>query len=205
MIIRRQINGFTLLEILVSISIFAIISVIALTGLKTIIDAQQITNKVADQIKELQSTMFYLEQDVRYTVDRDIRDEFGDTQPAVHAGNTGITGMSLTRAGLRNPQGLSRSNMIRVHYRLSDNSLIRSQYKSLDRISESDKFDRQLMSNVDDLEFRFLDSKYQWVNFWPPVTVNTQGSQVNLPKAIEITISHQYLGKITRLISLPGS
>lgn len=203
MIIRRQINGFTLLEILVSISIFAIISVIALTGLKTIIDAQEITNKVADQMKELQSTMFYLEQDIRFAINREIRDEFGDTRPAVLAGNTGITGLSLTRAGLRNPLGLSRSNMIRVHYRLRDNALMRSQYRNLDRRSETDKFERQLMSNVDDLEFRFLDSNHQWVNFWPPV--KTQGSQTNLPKAIEITISQQYLGKITRLISLPGS
>jgi len=195
-------KGFTLLEVLVAVSIFSIMSITALTGIKSIMDSQELTNKVAAQVKSLQSTFFYLERDFRFAIDRSIRDEFGDPEPALKADNTGSLGLTLTRMGASNPQGLKRSSLIRVRYRLKDETLIRSRYKNLDRAGEGEALERSLLDNVEELEFRFLAQNNQWNDFWPPI--DPASSERPLPKAIEITLNHKELGKLTRLFPLPG-
>lgn len=198
----KSIRGFTLLEILVAISIFSIMSITALTGIKAIMDSQELTNRVAAQVKSLQSTFFYLDRDLRYAIERGIRDEFGDPQAALKADNTGAQGLALTRIGVSNPQGLKRSSLVRVRYWLKDNTLIRSRYKSLDRAGEGESLDRNLIDQVEELEFRFLKQNNEWINFWPPI--NPASDQRVLPKAIEITLTHEKMGKIMRLFPLPG-
>ncbi len=195
-------HGFTLLEILVAVSIFSIMSITALTGIKAIMDSQEITNKVSAQVKSLQSTLFYLDRDLRYAIERNIRDEFGDSQPALKADNTGAQGLALTRIGASKPQGLKRSSLVRVRYWLKDDTLIRSQYKSLDRAGEGESLDRNLVNQIEELEFRFLGQKNEWSTFWPPI--DPVSNQRALPKAIEITLTHEKMGKIMRLFPLPG-
>ncbi|NOY67771.1 MAG: type II secretion system minor pseudopilin GspJ [Gammaproteobacteria bacterium] len=196
-------NGFTLLEILVAASIFSIMSIVAITGIKSVLDSQKQTDRVANLIKSLQNTLFYLEQDIQYISNRSIRDEYGDVQTAVKAGNDGLQGLSLTRGGLRNPQGLKRSSLVRVHYWLDDNILMRSQFKSLDRGPDREVINRQLIDQVDDIEFRFLNNKNEWVNFWPQPGSQTT-SPAALPIAMEITLTHNKLGKIKRLFAIPN-
>lgn len=197
-----RIQGFTLLEILVAITIFSIMSIVALTGIKAIIDSQEITNKVVNRVKLLQKTFFYLEQDLRFTLERNIRDEFGDSQPAIVANNTGSQGLALTRKGVSNTQGLKRSSLVRVRYWLKENTLIRSRYLMLDRAGEGSRNDRNLISQLEELEFRFLQQNNQWTNIWPPI--NPVANQKVLPRAVEILLTHETMGKISRIVALPG-
>ena len=194
--------GFTLLEILVAASIFAIMSVIAITGIKSILDAQEQTNKMAGQVRALQNTFYYIEQDFRHAIDRDIRDEFGDSQAALLSGNTGLPGLSLTRAGRRNPQGLLRSSLMRVNYRLDEGTVIRSRFANVDRGAEAKTFDRELIGDIEELEFRFLAEDNKWVGFWPQVA-NPLGGAKGLPRAIEVTLRHETMGKIVKVVALP--
>jgi len=144
-----------------------------------------------------------MEQDLQFVSNRSIRDEYGDTQAAIKAGNSGIQGLAITRSGIRNPQGLKRSNLIRVQYWLDDGTLMRSRFKSLDRGQDKEATERKLIDKIDELEFRFLNSKKEWTGFWPPI--NQQSiAPAGLPKAIEITLIHNSLGKIKRLIALPN-
>jgi general secretion pathway protein J len=200
--INRHHTGFTLLEILVAVSIFSIMSVVALTGIKAILDSQEATDRVAVQIKSMQNTFFYFDQDLRYAIARDIRDEFGDTQAAMLADNAGPQGLALTRIGIGNLQGAKRSSMVRVRYWLKENTLIRSRYKTLDRSGEPESLDRALMENVEELEFRFLGDSKEWLPSWPPLDP-TAGRKA-LPRAIEINLTHEQMGKLTRIIPLHG-
>jgi len=195
-------NGFTLLEILVAASIFSIMSVLALTGIKSVIDSQEQINQVASEIQLLQSTLHYLEQDLQFASNRAVRDEYGDEQAAIKAGNTGLQGLSLTRGGIRNPQGLKRSNLVRVRYWLNENTLMRSRYKSLDRGPENGVIERRLLDQLDEFELRFLNKKNQWLTFWPPV--EQADNEPVFPRAIEVTLTHNKMGKIKRLIALPN-
>jgi len=198
----RQQSGFTLLEILVAASIFSIMSVIAITGIKTVLDSQEQTDKVTAQMKSLQTTLFHIEQDLQFVSNRSIRDEYGDTQAALKAGNSGIQGLAITRSGIRNPQGLKRSNLIRVQYWLDDGTLMRGRFKSLDRGQDKEAIERKLIDKIDEFEFRFLNSKNEWSGFWPPISTGSL-APAGLPKAIEISLTHNSLGNIKRLIALP--
>jgi len=198
-------SGFTLIEILVAVLIFAIMSVIALTGIKSVSDAQQMSQKVTADLQQLQNTLFYLEQDLHYALDRPVRDELGDELPAIIAGNTVGQGIQLTRIGQRNPQGLNRSSLMRIGYRLRENELLRERYARLDRTAEQPSQTRVLMQNIEEFEYRFLhtkDGRPDWSSFWPPI--RSEPGPIALPRAVEIRIKHTSLGDITRLIDLPG-
>jgi len=199
---RLSIRGFTLLEILVAITIFSIMSIVALTGIKAIIDSQEAADNVVNRIKLLQKTFFYLEQDLRFALERGVRDEFGSPQPAIVAGNTGSQGLTLTRTGVNNPQGLQRSSLIRVRYWLKEDTLMRSRYRMLDRAGEANSNDRSLISQLEELEFRFLQQNNEWTDNWPPI--NPVANQKVLPKAVEISLIHETMGKISRIVALPG-
>jgi len=200
---NKKQTGFTLIEILVAVAIFAFMSVIALTGIKSIMDAQEVTNKVSAQMKAIQSSFFYLERDIRYIVNRGVRDELGGTEAALQSGTSGFALLSLTRDGRRNPQQLNRSSLIRVAYRLREKTLLRTQFASLDRGSEAIAMNRDLLGNVEELNLRFLDANNRWVDFWPPVNPGAISS--DLPRAIEVVIQHETLGKIRRLIPVTGT
>lgn len=199
---RSVVRGFTLLEVLVAITIFSIMSIVALTGIKSIMDSQALTDEVVNRIKLLQKTFFYLEQDIRFTVERNIRNEFGDPVPALVASNTGTQGLAMTRMGVSNPQGLQRSSLIRVRYLIKDNTLVRSRYRVLDGASDTDILNRKLINQLEELEFRFLQANNEWTDNWPPI--NPIANQTVLPRAIEIVISHETMGKITRIVDLTG-
>ena len=200
--IKSSQRGFTLLEILVAASIFAIMSILALTGIKSILDTQELTDKTSKLVRSLQNTFHYIEQDFRHAINREIRDEFGDVQAAVLSGNTGLPGLSLTRAGRKNPQGLLRSSLMRVRYQLDDGVVIRSRYASLDRGGDAQSFDRHLIDHVEELEFRFLNKDNKWVGFWPQ-DAGAGGVTTALPRAIEVTLRHQSMGKIVKVVALP--
>jgi len=200
--IQSSQRGFTLLEILVAASIFAIMSILALTGIKSILDTQELTDKTSELVRSLQNTFYYIDQDFRHAINRDVRDEFGDVQAAMLSGNTGLPGLSLTRTGRKNPQGLLRSSLMRVRYRLDDGVLIRSRYANLDRGAYAQRFDRHLIGHVEELEFRFLNKDDKWIGFWPQAA-GAGGVTTALPRAIEVTLRHESIGKIVKVMALP--
>lgn len=201
----RTSPGFTLLEVLVAITIFSIMSIVALTGIKSIMDSQALTDKVVERITQLQKTFFYLEQDLRYTLERNVRNEFGDNMPALVASNTGTQGLALTRMGISNPQGLLRSSLVRVRYLLKENTLVRTRYTILDGAGDTNNthVDRNLISQLEELEFRFLQQNNEWTDNWPPI--NPLANQKVLPRAVEIKLTHETLGQISRIVVLAGS
>ena len=76
-------QGFTLLELLVALSIFSVLSVMAYGGLQTVISTKQATDKSAERISEIQLVMMRISNDLRQAVTRKMRDEYGDFLPAM--------------------------------------------------------------------------------------------------------------------------
>ena len=74
--------GFTLLELLVALSIFAIVAVLAYGGLGTVLDQRILTEESAERLADLQKTYLIVQRDIEQLVPRAIRDEFGDEQAA---------------------------------------------------------------------------------------------------------------------------
>lgn len=193
-------RGFTLLELLVALSIFSILSVMAYGGLQSVITAKQSTEKAADRVSEIQLVMMRISNDLRQAVTRKIRDEYGDFLPAMQSSQNGDETIAWTRAGYRNPAQLIRSNVQRISYKLDKQKLIRITWPVLDRAQDTEAVETEVLANIESIEWRFLNNKSEWVSDWPEA--GTKPGLQPLPKAVEFTFELQDWGKIRRLILL---
>jgi len=196
--IRQRNAGFTLLELLVALLIFAVLAVMAYGGLQVVLDAQKRTAVQAMRLGELQVFFAILGRDVEQMIDRPIRNSYGDEEAAL-IGASGT--LEFTRTGWRNPAGFARSNMQRVAYVLDDDRIIRYGWQVLDRSPESTAIEKVLLEKVNEIDVRYLDQQLQWQTQWPAVSVNS-AVVPGLPRAVEITVDVEGWGRITRLFSL---
>ena len=191
-------RGFTLLELLVALSIFSLVSVMAYGGLQTVISTKNASQKNAERVAEIQLLMMRLSNDLRQAVPRKIRDGYGDFLPAMRSGQNSDDTTEWTRAGYRNPARLTRSNLQRVAYKLEQQKLIRITWRVLDRAQDTEAIESEVLSNVESVEWRFLNSSGEWLSSWPETGQNAGGHP--LPKAVEFTLELRDWGKIKRLI-----
>lgn len=205
---RRKHRGFTLLELLIALSIFAVIAAIAYNGLNQVLATRNRADVQANNLADLQRAFTYLERDIEQTVPREIRDGYGDLQPALVGNITGDYLLEITHTGWRNPANNPRSNLQRVAYTVRDEKLIRAIWYMLDRSQDSKPYESELMSGVKDFEMRYMNKSHEWVSGWPDdLSGSGPGNKPDLspPLAVEVTIESKVFGKITRVFSLPGA
>ena len=199
--------GFTLLELLVAMAIFALLSVMAYAGLSTVLNANQILDTNMERLTEVQRSVTLLSRDIRQTINRAIRDTYGDTkQPLI--GSTafdtlGTPMVELTRTGYSNPLGTKRSFLQRVAYHVEEETLYRHSWRVLDQAQDSEADVLAICHDVESLVLRYLDQDNTWHEQWPPSDPEYQG--VALPKAVEVSIELTDWGKVVRLLPLAGT
>ena len=193
-------RGFTLLEMLVAVAIFAILAVVAHSGLNSVLLTQARVEESARALTELQQAYRWLQRDLEQVVARPVRDELGGEQLALQAGSRYGVMLALTRGGWRNPAGQDRSTLMRVAYRLDDETLVRHQWLVLDRAQDSEPLDRELLEGVESLELRWLDSDGDWQPQWPPPNVP---EDAGLPRAAEVILRLADRGELRWLFRLP--
>lgn len=193
-------SGFTLIEVIIAMSIFAIVSLLAYTGLHSVITSKSHTEGSLERLRELQMTMLTLSGDMQQLIDRKGQDALGGTLLNVSTQDSDYI-LAFTRSGWRNPANLPRSTLQRVAYKLDEDKLIRLYWTHVDRADDEQFVERTLISNIESLELRFLDDKNQWQTNWP--TANNLASATptsTLPIAVEVTLKMHDWGEIRRLI-----
>ncbi|MCF6298982.1 MAG: type II secretion system minor pseudopilin GspJ [Thiomicrorhabdus sp.] len=202
----KKTKGFTLLELLIAMMVFSILSIMAYAGLRSIIDAKMHTEKVAQQMVELQTAFMFIGRDIEQAIGRSVRDGFGDVQPAMQGGGFGRDLIHLTRAGYTNFLKTSRSNLQRVAYRLADEELTRVSWPMLDQDFNDDVYARVLLDNVKKVEIFYVDRAGEKQDQWPPAFGGEEDDkQTQLPNAVIITIEIGNTGEIRRVFRvLPG-
>ena len=199
-------RGFTLLELLVALTVFAIMSVAAYGGLRNVLFTRAAVEEQNRRLAAVQLAVYRLEQDIEQAVPRGIRDEYGEPQAALIGGELASDRLILTRAGWDNPLGQPRATLQRVAYRLRNGRLWRLYWDVLDRGGPSEPREILLLDRVRELRVRFLDQD-DWRNDWPP-PANDEASKKNdldmLPRAVEIGLTLEDWGEIVRLLPLPG-
>jgi general secretion pathway protein J len=196
----RRCHGFTLLELLIAITIFAILATFVYSGLKVILDTEHQTSLYGKRIAKLQLGLNLMQRDIAQIVPRPIRDQYGDQQPALKSDDTSDMLLEFTRDGFANPMHAPRSNLQRVGYLYEENTLYRLTWRSLDRPLESEPHRQKLIDNITSLELVFYDKALEKYQEWPPST--TGADEVDprvLPVSIAFSMELEDWGTINRL------
>lgn len=204
----RRFSGFTLLELLIALAVFSVVSVMAYSGLNSVLNTEHDTRRQAEQFKRLQMGFVLLGRDVRQALNRPVRDEFGQPQPALafQLNRLGQTSLELTHSGQRNPGDLPRSHLQRVAYLVDDEQqLVRQVWSVLDRADDSEPYQQVLLEGVQRLEIRFLDRAREWQSNWPPqAAADNTANLSELPLALDIRLVSQRWGELRRLYRVAG-
>jgi len=196
-------DGFTLLELLVALSIFGLLAAMSYSGLQAVLQQQSYTEQAAERLGALQKLYLIMQRDIEQIVARPVRDEFGDTQQPVVGGDA----LQFTRGGWRNPAGRQRSTLQRVGYAYEDEQLVRYTWSVLDRAQDSEALQQPLIEDVERMQLRYLDRNDEWQDQWPGAGADRDADPEDpllaLPKAIEVTIEHNRFGPIVWLFQLP--
>lgn len=192
----RNSRGMTLLELLIALAVFALLSAMAYGGLGSVLRADRVTTEQAAELVRLQQAMTLITRDLGQVVLRPVRDSFGDPQPALDGRQE--KRLELTHAGWSNPAGRLRSTLQRVAYRQDGDLLVREFWSVLDRAQDSLPHTTTLLTGVRNFEYRFLNSGRDWSSEWPPQL--EQGTAEELPLAVEITLELEKWGRLRRVI-----
>lgn len=190
-------NGFTLLEILVALFVFSILSLMLAGALRTVIDAQSGTESKAERLRELQLTFLVMSRDIEQTINRPVRAASGREDAAFIGSSHSFT---LTHTGLANPTGsMTRSALQRTHYFWSDRALWRGAWAVLDQAPQSQEKKRLLLSDVTTASFQYLDNDNQFQANWP----SKAGDRQALPRAVKVTLTIENWGTISQIYVIP--
>jgi general secretion pathway protein J len=194
-------DGFTLLELLVALSIFALISVSLYGSLSSMLDTKEHLEKQSEQLREIQTAFRIIGRDIEQSVDRPIRTAYEQLPAMRWAEHPGE--FEFTTGGRRNPLLLKRSSLQRVAYRLEDGELIKDSWPVLDRDVDSKPFSQVILRGVESFELSFKDDKDTTYRVWPPA--NIYGVTVApLPKAVQVHLDVENWGRIDRLFLAVG-
>ncbi|HEY5604680.1 MAG TPA: type II secretion system minor pseudopilin GspJ [Gammaproteobacteria bacterium] len=197
---RENMRGFTLLELMVAMAIFAIMAAIAYSGLNNVLIARQQTEAHAEQLHQLQLTMGWLARDVEQIIDRGVRNEYGEVLPPVVGNDFEGYLLEITRGGWRNPANQARSHLQRVAYAVRDEKLVRTYWWMLDRAEDSKPYENILLDGVKGMEIRYLGADDEWRSSWPELSTTGGASPQVIPRAIEVNVDTKQYGKISRLL-----
>lgn len=198
---RSSAGGFTLIELIVALAVFSVLSVMAYSGLQSVLDARAKTEEHAKRLEALQTLFLWVGKDVEQALPRAVRDPYGEKLAALKGESIQEFKLELTHAGWSNPfpsETRQRSHLQRVAYGLREKQLIRKYWFDLDREYESATFETVMLDGVTAVEFRYVDRNRQWQTQWPALD-NPEA----LPQAVELTVEMEGFGKITRLFHLP--
>lgn len=196
-------QGFTLLELLVALAVFAIMAAAAYSSLRSILYTEAAVKAEARRLGQVQMAFFLMERDIGQILPRGIRDEYDEEQPPLQSGKLLGDLLIFTRTGWDNPLGLSRSNLQRLAYRFEQGQLFRVFWDTLDRSGSSKPQASLLLDGLQDVRVRFLNDEDKWEKEWPPKEEELEAeSKPKLPRAVEVTVVLNDWGEITRLFPL---
>jgi general secretion pathway protein J len=196
-------RGFTLIELLISLAIVAVIGVIALTGIRTVINQQEIASERAERWQEIQFAMRVIVQDLSQVHPRITRDEQGfGIRSSFLSDPTHQFDLEFSRGGWTNPAGFPRGTVLRVAYDIEDDMLVRFYWPVTDRTLSTPPVRNELLTGIREMEVLYFDDNgAEWLD-WPPLDSALQVSPTDRPKAVRFGVELEDLGPIWRLVEL---
>lgn len=201
-------QGFTLIEVLLVMAIFAIIGIAGFQVVDTMVDTEQHSGERQRELERLQYAMLIMERDFRYLVARPVRGEQGTdsgqyimSDPNVSDSEADTIG--FVRTGYPNPSDmLPRSTLQPVLYRVFEQQLQRLSHPYVDQVGVDPDIEI-LLENVEDFQIRYIANRISEDDLQSDDNrVGEWNRSGQLPLAIEVIVSTESFGDIRRLFDV---
>ncbi|MFW2147852.1 type II secretion system minor pseudopilin GspJ [Acinetobacter sp. TY1] len=177
-------KGFTLVELLVAIAIFAVLSALGWKVFDYLIQVKDRNAVHEANIGQLQQAYQQMQRDTLQLmpVTANIA---GDVQPALSLSNQQFT---FSKAGVTDPlkQGRSAFERIEYQYNAQDKKIYRLKYNNLNRLRTEQPLSAVLLSDVDQFEVMAMNPTE--INQWPATAIDAENLQYQrlLPRGIRV-------------------
>ncbi len=190
--------GFTLVELLIALLLFALLSAAATALLSFGVDARARSGERLDELAALTRTRALLTADLAQAAPRLWRGNTGISQPAFASdGSAGTSLLRFVRRGWRNDGGAPRSSLQRVEYRHVADRLERLSWPRVD--GGAPNAPAIMFTGITTMRIRYFYGN-AWSDAWVPRRRDA------LPEAIELTISGKGLPSLRQVFLVgPGT
>lgn len=203
-------SGFTLVELLVALAIFAIMSMMSYRALDSVFQTRQHLNEETARLRDVALLFARLDDDFTTLLDRRPRnaDNLLDDALRLTAFLPGADDATLvfTRSGFAGSTGIAATPQ-RVGYRLKDGTLELVLWPSLDAAPRTLPQAFPALGQVREAKWRAMDRGGNWQNVWRSTPVGgtpALGTSSAYPAALELTILLSSGEQFTRVFALRG-
>ena len=184
--------GFTLVEMLIALSIFGMLTAAGVALLGVTARTQQTSDRLLGQLGEMRRVGALMNADLAQAVPRLHRDGDGRPQRAFNGGTGGAPMLLLfVRAGWDGGDGPA---LQRVGYRLQGGRLERLGFAHVD--GGSGAVAVTILDGVTGLRLRYRDEDGAWVDRWNP------SEPTVLPQAVELVTATTIHGTVRQLFQV---
>lgn len=211
-------RGFTLVELLLSVALTAIVAALAYAGLNSGAVAASAMGREAAAVIQLQQALSMIEEDLTAVLPRPLQLGVGYREAAFVSGVDGKVLLTFTRGGVQVPDRLLRSDLLRVRYVLQEGVLWRDYWPQVDRMEVQQQPQHvRLLTGINAIQLEYLPavatradfslSTVQangapWLRNWNSDAPG-QALTDSLPQAIRLSIDTHEFGQVQRVVLLP--
>jgi len=199
----RRAQAFTLIEVLVALAIFGVLSVLAYQALGQSLSNAELLGDRMDRLRAIQQTMRLLGQDLVQTTPRPVRDPLtGGIIGSIRTEPGTEFALEVTRGGWPNPAGMPRGTLQRVAYKIEDGELLRIHWNVLDATLNTEPIATALLDDVESILFNYLPPGGDWSSQWPVYGVTGPQTLRSRPQVVEVVLTLIDEGEIRRFFEV---
>ena len=192
-------DGFTLIEVMVSLTIMAFMSALSYQAIDMVIEVNERSRSDLAEEAKLQRAWQIIGQDLLYLRPRTFVDERGSIEPA-YLTDPSEFGLRFSRGGgpmiRSNPSGVRR-----VAYSINEDQQLQRQSWAITGSTRDSEGSRLILLNgVEEILLEHLAPDHSYDPNWPPL--NQEVSVRSLPKMIRLTIG--LVNKTETTVLFPG-
>ncbi len=197
-------RGFTLIEILIALAIFAVLAVIGYRTLSSMFQAREHLSVQSTVLRDQALFFTRMESDLGAILPRPTRNADGVEEPDLLVLSAAISSIDpvivFSRTGFAGAAGSAAAPQ-RVGYRLNEGKLELLVWDGLDAAPRARPNAYTALNGVREFKWRVLDASGTWRPEWP-IRGEPLSSQTRLPAALEMTITPTNGAPIVRVFAL---